>query len=175
MTQQQHWTQQSIEAFRYRITNDFIMQLEKKMDTERITQKDLATRLGLTAGRVSQILNGATDNFSLEKIIEYAQALEMKVSLVAYEDGDPRNTRGPIDADIFYICWERQGKPKNYFDLNGDETEALSDLDMSYIEASTPIGNVIRLSDRVATSAVTKGGLGTRLGVSTPKPAEKAA
>src|SRR5260221_10820375 len=113
----QHWTETKIENFRYRITSDFLDQLIKKMKSESISQAQLAKKLNLSPGRVSQILNGEMNNFSLESIISYARALEMKVSLVAYEDDDPNNERGPIDAEIFATCWERQGKPIDFFEL----------------------------------------------------------
>ena len=32
---------------------------------------------------------------------ELAQALGMKVSIVAYDDGDHKNARGPIDPEVF--------------------------------------------------------------------------
>lgn len=112
-----HWTETIVEHFRYRITSDFLDQLIKKMKSEKISQAELAKKLRLSPGRVSQILNGEMNNFELESIISYARALGMKVSLVAYDDGDPDNERGPIDAEIFATCWERQGKPVDFFDL----------------------------------------------------------
>ena len=44
-------------------------------------------------------------------------ALGMKASIVAYEDGDPENKRGPINSTVFQICWERCGKPRDLWDL----------------------------------------------------------
>ena len=48
-------------------------------------------------------------------MIEYAKALGMKVSVVAYEDDDPENKKGPIDSEIFRICWEQLGKPRDFW------------------------------------------------------------
>ncbi|MGD9562556.1 MAG: helix-turn-helix domain-containing protein [Pyrinomonadaceae bacterium] len=121
-----HWTAESLEKFQYSVTSSFLMQLERKMESEGISQKQLAQRLGLSSGRVSQILNGVMDNFGIDSIIRYAKALGMSVSIVAYPDPDPGQTRGPVDSEIFAICWERQGQPLDFFDL---EEPAAQDLD----------------------------------------------
>ena len=79
-----------------------------------ISQDELAKRLGVTKGRVSQLINHP-GNISLAKMIEYAKALGMKVSIVAYEDNDSENKKGPIDSEIFRICWEQLGKPRDFW------------------------------------------------------------
>lgn len=111
-----HWTERSIEDYRFRIVADFISQIEEKMNSETTSQDELATILGVTKGRVSQMLNNP-GNITFNNIVKLSRALKMKVSLVAYEDDDPRNTKGPINSDIFKICWERQGKPNNFWSL----------------------------------------------------------
>lgn len=121
-----HWTARSIADYRYSVISSFLMQLERKMLDEDIQQKDLAERLGLTAGRVSQILNGKLDNFSVEKIVSYAQALDFDVAVVAYDNRNGELPRRPINPQIFALCWERQGKPQNFFDLQEEEPLKLS-------------------------------------------------
>lgn len=116
-----HWTARSIEDYRYSVISSFLMQIERELQDENISRKDYAKRLKLTQGRVSQILNGQTDNFSIEKVIEYAKALGMDVSVVAYKTGSPNN-RGPIHPEVFSICWERLGRPLDHFDLNEPES-----------------------------------------------------
>jgi len=100
------------------------MQLERKMLDEDISQRELADRLNLTKGRVSQILNGQLDNFSVEKIVAYAQALDFDVSVVAYNNIGADGPRGPINPEIFAKCWERLGKPQDFFDLEEGQAEA---------------------------------------------------
>ena len=119
------------------------MHLERNMLNKDISHKELANRLDVTPGRVSQILNGQLDNFSVEKIIEYARALEMKVSLVAYKDNDPGNTRGPIDSEIFTTCWERQGSPSDFFELNFEESN--KEEVGHYIESSTDTNQIVSM------------------------------
>jgi hypothetical protein len=111
-----HWTAKSTDAFVYRISSDFVLQLEKKMDGE-VSQNDLANRLKVSKGRVSQVLNNP-GNLTLKKIVQYSRALGMKVAIVAYDDGDPTNQNGPINSEIFSRCWHKQGSPKNFFALN---------------------------------------------------------
>lgn len=50
-------------------------------------------------------------------MIEYGKVLGMKVSVVAYEDNDPKNTKGPINSEVFRICWEQLGKPRDFWDM----------------------------------------------------------
>lgn len=111
-----HWTARSIKDYLFRIATDFIAQLENKMDSLPISQDELAKRLGVTKGRVSQLINHP-GNISLGIMIEYAKALGMKLSVVAYEDDDLENKKGPIDSEIFKICWEKCGKPRDFWDM----------------------------------------------------------
>jgi hypothetical protein len=89
-----HWTQRTIRDYLFRIAADFIAQLEKKMEAE---------------------------NISLAIVAKYAKALSMKMSIIAYEDDDPENIKGPINSEIFKICWEACGKPHDFWELQ--ETE----------------------------------------------------
>lgn len=120
-----HWTEQSIGDFLYRIASDFIEQLEKKMETKKLSQDDLAKRMGLTKGYISQVLNHP-GNLTLGNIIRFSRALGMKASVVAYDDNDPDNRRGPIDSDIFRICWEKAGKPLDFWAFSDKETHAIA-------------------------------------------------
>lgn len=128
----QHWTSKSTEDFVYRIASDFVLQVEKKMEQERMSQKDLADRLGVTHGRVSQILRNP-GNLTLKKIVEYSRALDMKVSIVAYEDGDLHNEKGPINSEIFNLCWKWAGSPRDFFALNNFTADV------------TPLGHVYQI------------------------------
>jgi len=112
-----HWTSRSAEDFVYRISADFVLQVEKKMEEEGMNQKELAGKLHVSAGRISQVLRNP-GNLTLKKIVEYSRVLGMKVSIVAYDDGDPQNLNGPINAEIFNLCWKRAGSPKDFFALD---------------------------------------------------------
>lgn len=149
-----HWTARSVKDYLFRIAFDFIAQLENKMDSLPISQDELARRLDITKGRVSQLINHP-GNFSLRKMIEYARALGLKVSVVAYEDNDPENKKGPIDSEIFRICWEQLGKPrdfwaiqdivktKNVFAANVKYGRRIDDFkDFSFYGSQTSSGNV---------------------------------
>lgn len=109
--------ERSIKEYLFQIGFDFIAQLEKKLKSGEMSQDDFAEKLNLSKGRVSQILN-SPGNLTLSKVIEYSLALGMKVALVAYDDGDPENKRGPINSDIFRICWEKAGKPVDFWACN---------------------------------------------------------
>jgi transcriptional regulator with XRE-family HTH domain len=113
-TEKKHWTERSIKDYLFSIVADFITQLETKMESLTISQDEYAKKLRVSKGRVSQLLNRPT-NFKLETIIKYAKALSMKVSIVAYDDNDLQNTKGPINSEIFKMCWERLGKPRDFW------------------------------------------------------------
>lgn len=114
MNNQTHWTERSTADFQHRIVADFVNFIETTMDSENINQSELASRLGVSEGRVSQVLN-SPGNLTLKKMIEYARAVGRKISIVGYDDGDVANVRGPIHADIFSNCWERFEKPNDFF------------------------------------------------------------
>lgn len=111
-----HWTERSVKDFLYRIAADFVNQLEKKMESVPLSKADLAGKIGVTKGRVSQILNNP-GNLTLEKIIQYARAVGLKIAIVAYDDEDSENKRGPINSEIFNICWENAKKPADFWSL----------------------------------------------------------
>lgn len=109
-----HWTAASTGKFLYRIASDFIRQIEQRMEREGVKQGELAAGLGVTEGRVSQIINNP-GNLTLKNVVQYARALGMKVAIVAYDDGDTDNERGPIHGEIFSACWEHCQKPADFF------------------------------------------------------------
>jgi transcriptional regulator with XRE-family HTH domain len=111
-----HWTDRSLDDFLYRIAADFVAQLETKIQSESLNKTELAQRLRISKGRVSQLLNNP-GNLSLKTIIRFARALGMKIAIVAYDDQDPQNEHGPIDSEIFRICWANSGRPADFWSL----------------------------------------------------------
>ena len=112
-----HWTERNVEDFTHSLSSDFVIQLEKRIEDEEVTKKKIADRLGITAGAVSQVLN-SPGNLELKTMVQYARAVGMKVAVVVYDDSDPDNSKGPVISGIFEKCWERLGKPQDYFDLD---------------------------------------------------------
>jgi len=117
-----HWTASSIKDYIFRIASDFIVQLDNKMEAPPLSQDALAKKIGVTKGAVSQMFNNP-GNITLRRIVKYSKALNMKVAIVAYEDDDPDNKKGPINSEIFRICWEKSGKPREFWDLQGAGNE----------------------------------------------------
>lgn len=136
-----HWTEKNLKHFLYRIAADFVTQLETKMQGESLTKTDLAQKLGKSKSRVSQILNNP-GNLSLKTIIELARVLRLKVALVAYDDRDRDNERGPINSDIFRICWENSGKPRDFWSLQELQRVATTDVTAS-LPLKIQVRNVI--------------------------------
>lgn len=111
-----HWTERSIADFVYRISTDFVLQLEKKLDQAGMSHKAFAGKAHVSEGRVSQVLNNP-GNLTLTSTVQWARALNMKVAIVAYEDGDPDNKKGPVSSEIFHACWKNAGSPRSFFAL----------------------------------------------------------
>lgn len=109
-----HWTVDSATDFVYRISSDFVAQLETKLEEKSMTRKEYARELDVTPARVSQFLNDP-GSFELSSMVNYAQALGMKVSVIAYDDGDSGNENGPISSQVFNTCWTRCGSPHDMF------------------------------------------------------------
>jgi transcriptional regulator with XRE-family HTH domain len=113
---QQHWTERSTEDFVHRVAFDFIAQVEQLLEDGKSSQSDLAKALGVTEGRVSQVLN-SPHNMELKSAVKLARALRRKVALVLYDDRDRENRNGPVSSDIFSRCWERSGRPTDVYAL----------------------------------------------------------
>ena len=124
MGNSRHWTSANTESFIHRIAFDFIAQLEKRMEALPFSQAKLAEKLKVSEGAVSQVLNNSR-NPNLKTIVSYARALGMKVAIVAYDDSDPENERGPVNAEILNSCWEKAGRPRDVFDLQ-EKKEAVT-------------------------------------------------
>jgi len=58
------------------IQNNLFRQLHAYMEVRHLSQNDLAVKLGVTKGYISQILNG-NFNFTIGKLIELSLAIEM--------------------------------------------------------------------------------------------------
>src|SRR5262249_10979318 len=106
-----------VKEFFFQVAFDFVTQMRKIMDAQKMGRSAFAKRLGVSKGRVSQVLNGPS-NLTLENIVRYSWRLNRKVAVVLYDDGDRRNKNGPIPPDIFVECWKRQGRPRDFFELN---------------------------------------------------------
>lgn len=112
LTTMKHWTDRSTDDFLYKISADFVQQIENYMAERGMSQAQFAATLGVSPGRVSQVLNNP-GNLSLRKVVEYARSIGKKVAVVAYDDGDANNQNGPINSQVFAACWEQAGSPSD--------------------------------------------------------------
>lgn len=125
MTNVRHWTAESSDNFRYYVAFDFIAELERAMDTKGLLQKDFATLVGVSEGRVSQVFNNP-GNLTLRSIVDWTRHLGKKVSVVIYDDHDSEGGLGPVPSDVFRICWEVSGEPRNHGELAAYRLEAIA-------------------------------------------------
>jgi len=133
-----HWTAVSVDDFVHRLSFDFITQLAKRLKASPINRAECAAKLGISKGRVSQIFNN-TSNLTLRKAVEYAQALGMKASVIAYDDHDPNNKNGPVNSEIFQICWNKAGRPTDF-----ESAENITDISKTVTTAES----ILALPDR---------------------------
>ena len=120
-----HWTTSDPDGFRYRIASDFATQIGEQMKAKKLTQAQLARTLGVSKGYISQILANP-GNLTLKTMILFARALGLKVSVVAYDDEDVANVNGPIHSEVFRLCWEKYGKPRDMFDFSESAPTAVA-------------------------------------------------
>jgi hypothetical protein len=117
---QQHWTVGDPLRLVRSISADFIAQIEMRIEhLDGFTRSDLAKRLNVSLGRVSQMMN-SPGNFTLKNGVMYAGAVSMKMAVVTYPD-DSVSNGGPISGDVFRACWEIAGRPTNMFEV-GENT-----------------------------------------------------
>jgi transcriptional regulator with XRE-family HTH domain len=118
MPKELHWTEEGPKAFAHSMAFSFIAQMEKRLEDLGLSQAELARRLAVSEGAVSKVLN-SPQNLTLETIAKYARALQTKAAIVAYDDNDRTNRSGPVTPEIFNVCWERAGKPRDMWSLEG--------------------------------------------------------
>jgi hypothetical protein len=112
----QHWTENNPLRLVRSISSDFVAQLETRMEEfDGFTHAELAKRLSVTLGRVSQMMN-SPGNFTLKNGVVYANACDMDIAVVAYPK-ESVNTNAPISGDVFRACWEIAGCPTNMFEI----------------------------------------------------------
>jgi len=134
MNKESHWTERSTEDFLYSIASDFIEQLQSKMKTVGMKQSGLAKATKLSKGRISQVFKDP-GNLELETMIKFARALSMKVSVLAYEDvDDPKNERGPINAEVFRLCWQHLKRPVDMWSFK-QNAQAVNNTKVSWYYA----------------------------------------
>jgi transcriptional regulator with XRE-family HTH domain len=109
-----HWGNRNSDDSVYQIGFDFVAQLEEIMKSEDIGRAELAAKLGVTKGRVSQILNNP-GNLTLKIIAQYTRVLSRKVTIVTYDDQDLGHESGPIHPQVFVTCWKKAGRPTDFF------------------------------------------------------------
>jgi transcriptional regulator with XRE-family HTH domain len=110
-----HWTSESPDAFIRRVTFDFWTQFQKRLDALPLSQSDLSKIFGVSESAVSQTLNNSR-NPTLKTLYQYAQAARLKFAIVPYDDPDPEN--GPVNSEIFTLCWERAGRPHTFGEVS---------------------------------------------------------
>lgn len=120
-----HWTQENAKDFAYHLSLDFFTQLEDRFEQSELLRKEFAEKLRLSRGRISQIFNSPPENPKVDSLVRYALALGLKVSIVAYDDNDPTNDKGPVFSGVIAKCWEQMGRPH---DLSAFAPSAISDF-----------------------------------------------
>lgn len=111
-----HWTAGNPLRLVRSISSDFIAQLETRMEHfDGFNHAELAKRLDVTLGRVSQMMN-SPGNFTLKNGVVYANGCDMNLAMVAYPK-EAVKTSAPISGDVFRACWEVAGCPTNMFEV----------------------------------------------------------
>ena len=78
-----HWTESNTEDFQFSIAFNFVEQIMDTLRARDINQSEFADTLGLSKGRVSQIINNP-GNLTLQSIVRWSRALGQKVGVVLF-------------------------------------------------------------------------------------------
>lgn len=92
---------------------DFLAQLKTYMSENDITQAELAEKLGVTEGRVSQIFR-KPDNLSLRSVVKLVRAIGLKMAVVGYDSEDDAPH---ITGEAVREAWEQAGRPRTFRNL----------------------------------------------------------
>lgn len=126
MPKRQHWTSESLTDFRFFVASDFVTQIQDRLSIAGLSQAQLAQRMGVTEGRISQIFNNP-GNLTLNTMIQCVRSLDLKLTTLAYDDGDPDYRRGPVLSDVFQSCWVTLGKPRDNWEFEEEARIRLAD------------------------------------------------
>jgi transcriptional regulator with XRE-family HTH domain len=99
------WTDKSPKHFRFNMAQNFVTRIESKLDELGWSHSEFATTLGVTKGRISRVFNNP-GNLTLDTMIRWCRALDLKPAIVVYEDSAVPNRDAPIHPAVFIKCWE---------------------------------------------------------------------
>jgi len=126
MTNTRHWTERSIEDFAYSVASDFIDLLREEMDRLGWSKSRLAKAANVSKGRITQIFQNP-GNIEMITMAKVARALKMKMAVFPYKDlDDPNNERGPINSEVFRLCWEKADRPADMWAFEAKQTAQTS-------------------------------------------------
>ena len=103
----------------YKLSHQFTSQIKIAMDQGGLKYKDIAERMGLTPGRVSQIMHDP-GNITLSTMIKLGNAVGLKTSVLLYDYNYDNLDDDHIIPSVFRACWRRLGSPKNMLDIYDD-------------------------------------------------------
>lgn len=89
------------------------------METHNMKRKDLAKHLGISKGRVSQIINDGEINFRLEKIIE----ISLKLGMVPHFNLEDKNEF--LDKEDIHLVQREINNMQDYFESSQDDSKVI--------------------------------------------------
>ena len=72
---------ESTEAENLRLRSELMIRIEKLIESERLTQKDAAKLLGVTQPRISDLVRGRIDRFSIDSLVQMLGRAGLEVRL----------------------------------------------------------------------------------------------
>jgi hypothetical protein len=105
-----HWTAKSISSYIFAVTSNFVITLENQLTRQKKKYKDLAKALNIPMAEVMYKIDNP-QFLSLVECLKWARAAGMKFILVAYDDEDTDNERGPVNCELVRLAWELLGRP----------------------------------------------------------------
>jgi transcriptional regulator with XRE-family HTH domain len=116
-------TEKAIQDAMYFSSYGFLDEIEDRLEELGMQRKDLARKVDVTEGRISQIFRNP-GNLTLKLVAKIAHAVDLKISLVPYEASQL------LHPQVFTHCWRTCGRPQGvapktegFFCIQGGKNE----------------------------------------------------
>lgn len=112
MSENKHWTSRDNDSFKFAVLADFIDQVKDKLEKDGISIATFFKKLHDPHYIALNFDN--PDGLSVLNMADIIQALNLKMTILVYDDGDTENKTGPVNSEMFKTCWDLQGKPTTW-------------------------------------------------------------
>jgi len=104
--------------FPFFVANNFLIQIENRLSELGWSQSMLREKMEMPVGSISHIFRNP-ECLTFDIMIRLARTVGLKLCVVAYDDSDPE--KGPVNPEIFRMCWEKLNRPTAHWQLEDND------------------------------------------------------